>query len=116
MTLSEVAETVDYMFSVVFAIGVLAATLIQAVTSAKEVGRANRSAVDWWNAEDELVAEERWWCRWATRRQLRSWRDQDTADSIRHVHMVLISWLILVVVAVAAFGKASLDWLGTSSP
>jgi len=102
------------MFSVVIAAGALAATLLQTMTSAKEVGRANRSAVEWWHAEDELVAEERWWWRrWATRRQLRSWRDQDTADAIRHVQMVLVSWMLLVVVAIAALGKALWDWPAT---
>ena len=100
------------MFSVILAGAVLLATMMQTKTSAREVGRANRAAVDWWTAEDELVGERRWWWqRWSTRRQLRSWRDRDTADAIRHVQTVLASWVLLVIVAAAAFVRAAWDWV-----
>ena len=53
--------------------------------------------MEWCNAEDELVAEQRrWWDRWTTRRQLRTWRDQETAEAIRHVQTVLLSWMLLL--------------------
>ena len=61
----------DYavMLSVIVALVALVATVLQTKTSGKEVGKANRAAVTWWNAEDELVAEQRWWWRqWSTRR------------------------------------------------
>lgn len=100
------------MIPVLVALVALVATFLQTKTSAKEVGRANRAAVDWWNAEDELVAEQRWWWRrWATRRQLRSWRDQETAEGIRHVQTVLVSWILLLVVALAGLVKALSDLL-----
>lgn len=100
------------MLSAMLAAGALVATFLQAKTSAKEVGRANRAASQWWDAEDELVAEQRWWWRrWATRRLLRSWRDQETAQAIRHVQTVLVSWMLLLLVAVVALGRALWDWL-----
>jgi hypothetical protein len=102
------------MLSVLVALVALVATSLQTKTSGKEVGRANRAAVDWWNAEDELVGEQRWWWRrWATRRQLRSWRDQETADGLRHVQTVLVSWMLLLLVAMAGLAKAASDWLST---
>lgn len=39
------------MLSVMLAAGALVATLLQTKTSAKEVGRANRAAMEWWDAE-----------------------------------------------------------------
>lgn len=102
------------MFSVLLAAGVLVATVVQTRTSAREVGRANRAAMDWWDAEDQLVAEQRWWWRrWATRRTLRSWRDQETAESIRHVQAVLVSWMLLLIAAVAALLRALWHWLAS---
>jgi len=99
------------MFSAMLAAAVLVATFLQTKTSAKEVSRANRSAMEWWDAEDQLVAEQRWWWRrWATRRLLRSWRDQDTAEAIRHVQTVLVSWMMLLIVALVALGRAIWDW------
>jgi hypothetical protein len=71
-----------------------------------------RAAMEWCNAEDELVAEQRrWWDRWTTRRQLRTWRDQETAEAIRHVQTVLLSWMLLVVVAIGSLCAALWDWL-----
>lgn len=100
------------MLSVALAAMGLVATFLQTRTSAKELGRANRAAIDWWNAEDELAAEQTWWWhRWTTRRQLRRWRDQETADAIRHVQTVLVSWILLLVVALAALCRALFDWL-----
>lgn len=104
------------MFTVVVALVVLVATFLQTKTSAREVGRANRSAVDWWNTEDELVAEQRsWWRRWATRRELRSWRDQETAESIRHVQTVLVSWMLLMSAALAGLLKAVWEWYSATA-
>ena len=100
------------MLSMMLAVGALVATFLQTRTSAKEVGRANRSAMEWWNAEDQLVAEQRWgWRRWATRRLLRSWRDQETAGAISHVQTVLVSWMLLLAVALVALGRALWDWV-----
>lgn len=76
---------------------VLVATCVQTYTSAKEVGAARRDALDWWDAEDQLVAEHRWWWRrWRVRRELRSWRDADIRLGIRHLQLVLGSWVLLV--------------------
>ncbi|GAA5036746.1 hypothetical protein GCM10023258_39770 [Terrabacter aeriphilus] len=98
------------MFTVVVALLALVATFLQTKTSGREAGRAYRAAVDWWNSEDELVAEQRWWWRrWATRRELRSWRDQDTAAGIRHVQSVLVGWMLLLLVAIMGLGKAIWD-------
>lgn len=100
------------MLSAVLAFLALVAIFLQTKTSAKEVGRANRAAVDWWNAEDELAAEQRWWWhRWTTRRQLRAWRNQEIAQGIRAVQTVLVSWMLLLVVALGALGSALWDWL-----
>lgn len=104
------------MLSVLVALLALVATFLQTKTSGKEVSRANRAAVEWWTAEDELVAEQRrWWGRWATRRQLRSWRDQETAEGIRPVQTVLVSWMLLLLVALAGLVKAVWDLLSTGS-
>lgn len=100
------------MLSVILSAMALVATFLQIKTSGREVGRANRSALEWWNTEDALVEEQRWWWRrWATRRQLRSWRDQDIAEGIRHVQTVMVSWGLLLIVAGAAFVKALHDQL-----
>lgn len=104
------------MLSVIVALVALVATVLQTKTSGKEVGRANRAAVTWWNAEDELVAEQRWWWRqWSTRRELRSWRDQETAEGIRHVQTVLLSWVLLLLVALTSLVAALWDLISTTA-
>lgn len=68
------------MMSVLISVLVLVATVLQPKVSAKEVGDARRPAMDWWNAEDELVSEHRfWWRRLHVRCELKSWRDDETA-------------------------------------
>lgn len=98
------------MTAILISATVLIATCIQAVTSAREVGRGWKSAVEWWGVEDTIVQEQRWWWqRWVTRRELRSWRDPETARGIRHVQMVLVSWLLLMGASFVAFVRAVMD-------
>ncbi|WP_457253608.1 hypothetical protein [Pedococcus sp. P5_B7] len=98
------------MYSVIIAAAALVATFLQTKTSAKEVGRTNHAAMAWWNTEDELVSEQRWWWRrWMTRRMLRSWRDQEIAEGIRHVQTVLVSWLLLLGISIVVLAKALWD-------
>lgn len=95
------------MLSVFISAAVLVATFLQTRLSAKDMGDARRSAMDWWTAEDQLVAEHRlWWQRRRVRRELKSWRDPQTAKSIRHVEVALISWVLLLVASAAALGKS----------
>ena len=88
---------------------------MQTKTSGREVGRANRAAMNWWTAEDELVGEQRPWKRWRTRRVLRSWRDQETAEAIQHVQQVLLSWVVLLLASLIAFGAGVVDLIRSPS-
>lgn len=81
---------------------VLIGTAIQAWSAAVELGRANRDVVDWWNAEDELVAGEPWLRRRRARRLLRAERDERTHGEIRRMQWTLGSWVALMAASAAA--------------
>jgi hypothetical protein len=100
------------MLAIFVSLLVLVATFLQTKLSAKEAGDAHRAAVDVWNVEDELVAEQRWWRRRAARRQLRAMRDEGTAHAIRHVETVLLSWAMLLVASTAALVGSVIEYLG----
>jgi len=90
------------MLQPVIAAVVLVATAIQAWSAAVELGRANRAAVDWMNAEDELVAGERRLRRRRARRLLIEERDDRTHQEIRRVKLTLVSWVMLVAASLTA--------------
>ena len=100
------------MLSILISALVLTATFLQTKLSAREAGDAHRAAMDVWNVEDELVAEQRWWRQRAARRELRGMRDQATAKSIRHVETVLVSWAMLLIAAVAALIGSLVEFAG----
>lgn len=74
---------------------VLVATLIQTWSSAIELGRANRPAVDWMNAEDDLINAEPRLQRRRARRDLRAERDAQLHTEIRRIKLTLASWIML---------------------
>lgn len=89
---------------------VLVATFIQIVTSAKDAGHARREAMDWWQAEDELVEKQRWtWNKVRARRELRKMRDPQIHQDIHHLWLVLVSWTILTAASGAAFVMAIIN-------
>lgn len=94
------------MLPVVIAAVVLVATAIQAWSAAVELGRANRAAVDWMDAEDELVAGERLLRRRRARRLLLEERDERTHQEIRRVKLTLASWVMLVAASFTALGTS----------
>lgn len=85
---------------------VVAATAIQAWSGAIELGRANREAAHWLDAEDELVAGERFLRRRAARRLLKSERGEELHREIRRMLLTLGSWVALCAAAVYACGAA----------
>jgi hypothetical protein len=87
---------------------VLIATAIQAWSSAVERGRANGEAVDWWNADDELVASEPPFRRRRARRFLVAERDEGLHPEIRRLQWTLGSWAALMVASGAAFMESAL--------
>jgi hypothetical protein len=89
------------VLSPLIAVVVLVATTIQAWSSAVELGRANRAAVDWMNAEDDLIAGEPRLRRRRARRLLVAERDRDMHREIRRVTWTLGSWVALMAAAVA---------------
>ena len=100
------------MLSLIITALVLVATFLQTKLAAKESGDAHRAAMDVWNIEDELIAEERfWWRKRAARRELKSMRDQETAKSIKHVETVLISWALLLLASAAALIGAVVEFV-----
>lgn len=100
------------MLSLIISALVLVATFLQTKVAAKESGDAHRAAMDVWNIEDELIAEQRfWWRRRAARRELKGMRDQETAKSIKHVETVLISWALLLLASAAALIGAVVEFV-----
>ena len=98
------------MLSVVISLFALVATFLQAKLAARDAGDARRASMDWWNAEDALVAEHRfWWRRLRVRRELRLWRDSSVAKDIQHVETVLASWLLLLTASGLALVKSLWD-------
>jgi hypothetical protein len=81
---------------------VLVATLIQAWASSIELGKANRGAVEHWNAEDELTAEAPRWQRRRARRSLKATRGAELNAEIRRIQLTLGSWVALVAASAAA--------------
>lgn len=81
---------------------VLVATAVQAWSSAVELGRANRDVVEWWDAEDQLVAEEPRLRRRRARRLLRAERDERMHREIRRMRWTLGSWVALMAASAAA--------------
>lgn len=81
---------------------VLVATLIQTWSSVIELGRANRPAVDWMNAEDDLIDAEPRLRRRRARRDLRAERDAQLDTEIRRIKLTLASWVMLTAAAGAA--------------
>ncbi len=95
------------MTSVVISLIALVATFLQARIAARDAAAERRRAMAWWNAEDALVAEHRfWWRRLRVRRELRSWRDSEVASDIRHVETVLASWLLLLAASGLALARS----------
>lgn len=90
------------------ALTVLAATTIQAWTSAIELGRANRPAAEWMGAEDDLVAGERRLRRRRARRTLKAERPPDLHREIRRIEWTLASWVTLMGAAAATVVDAVL--------
>ncbi|RNL60667.1 hypothetical protein EFK50_20370 [Nocardioides marmoriginsengisoli] len=77
-------------------------TAIQLRLSLIDFGRSRKEAVEWWTAEDDLVAEAPRLRRRRMRRELRSWRDPEIHRTIRDLHLAVGSWTLLVVAAVLA--------------
>lgn len=90
------------MLQPLIAATVLVATAIQAWSAAVELGRGNRDVVDWWDAEDQLVAGERRRHRRRARRLLIAERDERTHREIRRMKWTLGSWVALMGAAAAA--------------
>lgn len=89
----------------VIALAALVGTLLQTYTSMKDVGRAHRSVVADWVADDELVDLTSRWrpiLRWRTRRELVAMRPADVHKTIRHLNIVFAGWLLLDFAAAAA--------------
>jgi hypothetical protein len=100
----------ERMTTTLIALIVLVATCIQTFTSVKELGRSRRKAVDWWDAEDQLVEEHRWWRKRTVRRELKSWRDPGVHRDIRHLQLALLSWVLLVFAAASSTVVSVASW------
>lgn len=72
-------------------------TGIQLRLSLMDFGASRKEAVEWWNAEDELIAEAPRLKRRRMRRELRSWREPQIHRSIRDLELTVASWMLLVV-------------------
>lgn len=90
------------LLKVVISLAAAVGTGLQLRLSLMDFGANRREAVDWWNAEDALVAETPRRNRRRTRRELRSWRDPETHRTIRDLEIAIASWVFLVVAAVLA--------------
>lgn len=92
------------------ALTVLVATCIQAWSATVELGRVrdNRTAIDTWNTEDELTAEQPRLQRRRARRDLRALREPELHSEIRRIQLTLASWVMLVVAS--AYATAASVW------
>lgn len=106
---TELVELMHFVIALAASFG----TSIQLRLSLMDFGASRRDAVNWWNAEDELVAEATRLRRRSVRREIRSWRDEETSRTIRDLRLALISWAILVVASALATYAAFLDVLGS---
>lgn len=82
-----------------------AGTGIQLRLSLMDFGATRKEAVDWWNAENALLAETPRLMRRRMGRELRSWRDPDMHRTIRDLKWAVASWTLLLAASVlAAYG------------
>jgi len=99
------------MLTLVIAVAVFVATSLQMLVALVEMREAHRPALEVARAEDELVQQQPRLSRRRWRKELRSWRDNDTERSLAYVDAVAFSWTLLVFASGAASVQAGLDLL-----
>lgn len=94
------------VWTFLLALAAFIGTTLQMMLALVEARDAHREALTWARAEDDLVHEQPRLRRRSTRKELRSWRDQDTDRSLAYVDVVLFSWSLLVCASGGATASA----------
>ena len=93
------------MLTFIIAMAVFVATSLQMLLALVDAREAHRPALQVQHVEEQLVREQPRLRRRRWRREVRSWRDDQTARSLAYVDIVAFSWTLLV----AASGAASIQ-------
>lgn len=109
MRLSVAATSIERMLTFCIAVAVFVATSLQMLIALVEMRQAHRPALEVARTEDELVQQEPRLSRRRWRKELRSWRDDETERSLAYVDAVAFSWMLLVFASAAASFQAGLD-------
>lgn len=94
------------VWTFLLALAAFIGTTLQMMLALVEARDAHREALTWARAEDDLVHEQPRLRRRSMRKELRSWRDQDTDRSLAYVDVVLFSWSLLVCASGGATASA----------
>lgn len=94
------------MLTFVIALAVFVATSLQMLVALVDVREAHRAALQVQRVEEQLVREQPRLRRRRARKEVRSWRDDQTERSLALVDVVLFSWILLVAASAAASVQA----------
>lgn len=97
------------MWTFVIAICVLVATTLQTIVAIVDMREAHRPAIEVAKIEEQLVQEQPRFKRRRWRKELRSWRDDETERSLAYVDLVAFSWTLLVFASGVASVQAGVD-------
>lgn len=97
------------MWTFVIAICVLVATTLQTIVAIVDMREAHRPAIEVAKIEEQLVQEQPRFKRRRGRKELRSWRDDETERSLAYVDLVAFSWTLLVFASGVASVQAGVD-------
>jgi hypothetical protein len=84
------------------ALAVFVAMSLQMLVALVDVREAHRAALQVQRVEEQLVREQPRLRRRQSRKEVRSWRDDQTERSLAYVDVVLFSWTLLVAASAAA--------------
>ncbi len=90
------------MPSFLIALAVFVATNLQMLVALVDVREAHRAALEVQRVEEQLVREQPRLRRRRWRKEIRSWRDDQTERSLAYVDVVALSWTLLVAASAAA--------------
>jgi hypothetical protein len=90
------------MLTFLIALAVFAATSLQMLVALVDTREAHRAALAVQQVEEQLIREQPRLRRRRWRKEVRSWRDDQTDRSLAYVDVVAFSWTLLVAASAAA--------------
>lgn len=95
------------MLTFLVALAVFVATGLQMLVALVDTRDAHRAALQVQRVEEQLIREQPRLRRRRWRKEIRSWRDDQTERSLAYVDVVAFSWTLLVAASAAASTQAA---------